>query len=309
MKKIVSSTLIGLMLLGGVFVVGEKQKLADGKLHIVFCDVGQGDAIYIKTPKGNDILVDGGPDDTVLECLSSHMPFWDRNLEMVVLSHPQADHLTGLISVISRYSLSYFVTSPVGNTTLGYKKLVDLIKNDGIRVKNVYTGESIDFGDGVTFKVVWPEEKWAKSKVDLASGQDFWSKLQDTNGAILGATTFDKELNDFSTMILVQMGEFDTLLTGDGDSRISDMVLAGNSFPTIEVLKVPHHGSKTAMTEKFIQTIHPNLSVISVGKDNKYGHPRSETIEQIQNLGSKILRTDQKGEIEVVSDGKMWEIK
>lgn len=308
MKKIVSSTLISLILLGGVFVVGEKQKLADGKLHIVFCDVGQGDAIYIKTPKGNDILVDGGPDEKVLGCLSSHMPFWDRNLEMVVLSHPQADHLTGLISVASRYGLSYFVTSPVGNTTLGYKKLVDLIKNNNVRVKNVYTGEIIDFGDGVVFKVVWPEEKWAKSKVDLASGQNFESLLQGINGAVLGAETIDKELNDFSTMILVQMNEFDALLSGDGDSRIDDMVLADNLFPKIEVLKVPHHGSKTAMTDKFLQTISPNLAVISVGKDNKYGHPRSETIEQIKIIGSKILRTDQSGEIEVVSDGKTWRI-
>ena len=309
MKKIVSSTLISLLLLGGVFVVGEKQKLPDGKLHIVFCNVGQGDAIYIKTPKGNDILVDGGPDDKVLGCLSSHMPFWDRDLEMVVLSHPQADHLTGLILVASRYSLSYFITSPAGNTTLGYKKLVDLIKNNGVRVKNVYTGEIIDFGDGVIFKVVWPEEKWAKSKVDLASGQNFGSLLQGINEEVLGAETIDKELNDFSTMILVQMNEFDVLLSGDGDSRIDDMVLADNLFPTIEVLKVPHHGSKTAMTEKFIQAIHPNLAVISVGKDNKYGHPVLSTLEQIQNTGTKILRTDQKGEIEVVSDGKGWGVR
>lgn len=309
MKKIVSSMLIGLILLGGVIVVSERQKLSDGKLHIVFCDVGQGDAIYIKTPKGSDILVDGGPDEKVLGCLFHHMPFWDRNIEMMVLSHPQADHLTGLISVASRYSLSYFVTSPAGNVSLGYKKLVDLIKNNGVRVKNVYTGEVIDFGDGVSFRVVWPEKEWTKRQVDLASGINGGIGEIGDAGGILGASTIDKELNDFSTMILVQMGEFDTLLSGDGDSRIESMVLADNLFPSIEVLKVPHHGSKTAMTEKFIQTIHPSLSVISVGKDNKYGHPVDSTIKQIQNMGSQILRTDQKGEIVITSDGKEWGVR
>jgi competence protein ComEC len=306
MRKIISITVIGLLLLTVIFVFWEREKLSDGKLHIVFCDVGQGDAIYIKTPKGNDILIDGGPDDKVLGCLSSHMPFWDRDLEMVVLSHPQADHLTGLIPVVSRYTLRYFVTSPVGNTSLGYKKLIDLIANNGVRVKNVYTGEVIDFGDGTVFKIVWPEEKWAKRNLDLVSvgKKEFLSA--DGSGAVLGVTNLSGELNDFSTMILVQMREFDALLTGDGDEKIQDVVLADNGFTKIEVLKVPHHGSKTAMTDKFLQTISSSLAVISVGKGNKYGHPAKETIEKIQTVGIEIKRTDKDGEIEVVSDGEKW---
>jgi competence protein ComEC len=102
------------------------------------------------------------------------------------------------------------------------------------------------------------------------------------------------------------MREFDALLTGDGDEKIQHVVLADNGFTKIEVLKVPHHGSKTAMTDKFLQTISSSLAVISVGKGNKYGHPAKETIEKIQTVGIEIKRTDKDGEIEVVSDGEKW---
>ena len=101
---------------------------SDGKLHVYFCDVGQGDAIYIRMPTGADMLIDGGPNSKVVDCLSKHMPFYDRKIDLVVLTHPQADHLKGLIDVLERYNVTYFASSSIANNTEGYSKLVSLIK-------------------------------------------------------------------------------------------------------------------------------------------------------------------------------------
>ena len=109
MKRYLSLVLLSLFFLGGIFFY-QSAKINDGKLHLIVCDVGQGDAIYLKTPSGKDILVDGGPNDSVLNCLNNNMPFWDRTLDLVVLTHPDADHISGLVSVLERYTVLHFVT-------------------------------------------------------------------------------------------------------------------------------------------------------------------------------------------------------
>src|SRR3989344_9140986 len=136
----------------------------DGKLHVVFCDVGQGDSAYLKMPNGADVLIDGGPDDKVLSCLGRHMPFYDRTIDVVILSHPQKDHLQGLISVIDRYNVGYFIIGVEGNDTEGYKKLIQTIKKKNIKIKNLYTGDSLSLGK-VNFSVLWPERKWVASQL------------------------------------------------------------------------------------------------------------------------------------------------
>mgnify|MGYP001618356405 CR=1 FL=1 len=115
-SKLLFSLISGVLLL--IFAIYQFISFSDKKLHIVFCSVGQGDAILIRTPEGSDILVDGGPDESVSNCLSRHMPLWDRTIEVVYLTHPDADHLTGLIQVIKTYNVKYFGTSDAPKETL-----------------------------------------------------------------------------------------------------------------------------------------------------------------------------------------------
>lgn len=282
--------------------------LPDGKLHIIFCDVGQGDAAYIRFPDGRDMVVDGGPNDKVLGCLNKYMPFWDRHINLVVMTHPQKDHMQGLIPVLERYSLDYFIRSNVDNTTEGYKKLLDVIRNKKIPVKFVTTGERIAIGS--TFlSFLWPSED------QIAKGKDFQRPplaglqgvaLQNTE-RVLGTSSIGN-LNDFSLVFRLRYGSFDAVFTGDADQGVENNY-SGDKLAddTVEVLKVPHHGSKTGMTDAFIGWLRPKLAIISVGK-NSYGHPSPESIAILTTVVNRVLRTDQEGDIEVISDGTNWTV-
>ena len=147
--------LVGGITTGLILLLGFFWSLPDGKLHLAFCDVGQGDAAYVRFPDGRDMLVDGGPNNKVLECLGRHMPFWDRHINLVVLTHPQKDHMQGLIAVLDRYGTDYFVRSDIANSTEGYQQLMGVIERRGVKQKFVTTGETIAVGS-TTLSVLWP---------------------------------------------------------------------------------------------------------------------------------------------------------
>jgi competence protein ComEC len=277
---------------GCILLVSFIGSLPDGKLHIFFCDVGQGDAVYVRFPDGHDMLVDGGPNDMVLQCLGRHMPFWDREITMVVNSHPQNDHLKGLVSVLNRYKVDYVVRSHLGSASDVYAQFVSAIKTHHVPQRLVTRGEHISVG-ATSLSVIWPSE------VQIA-------RMQPVDN-VLGAST-DANLNDGSLVFFLRYGSFDALFPGDADSHVEgqytgDMLADGQ----VELLKVPHHGSKTGMTQGFVDWVAPSVSVISVGK-NSFGHPSAEAIGMLQSLGSAIHRTDQEGDIEVVSDGQGFSI-
>lgn len=272
----------------------------DGRLHLVFCDVGQGDAAYIKMPNGADMLIDGGPNDKVLTCLGNNMPFYDRTIDMVVLTHPEKDHLQGLISVLDRYSVKYFIIGVVGNDTEGYKKLANLIDKKKIPYKNLYSGDFFMLGN-VKFNILWPDRNWVAEHLENSVLANSLS-----GKAVLGLSS-ENNLNEFSYYIHLNYGKFDVLYTGDGDSIIQDDVIERASLPDVELLKFPHHGSKTGILPEFLDRVKPEAAVISSGK-NPWGHPTKEALELLQSRNITILRTDRKGEIEFVSDGTGWEI-
>lgn len=243
--------------------------LPDNRLHVVVCDVGQGDAILV-TYKTTQMLVDGGPNSSVLKCLSEHVPFYDHRIEVVILTHPQADHMNGLIEVVKRYSVLQFVKEPVENNTDGYRELTKLLER--IPVRAVYAGDEIRFkNQGPMFKIIWPE-------------MGFESK-ETNETAIVGKLSF---------------GNFSALLTSDA-GVIAPPVVA-------DVLKVPHHGSKYGMTKSWLEVVQPKLAIISVGK-NSYGHPTEEALKLLRDEETKILRTDRDGDVEVVSDGRSYYVK
>ena len=284
---------------GLILLFGFLGTLPDGKLHITFCDVGQGDAAYIRFPDGRDMLVDAGPNDKVLGCLGSHMPFWDRVLDIVVLTHPQKDHMQGLLSVFERYDVGYFIRSDIANSTEGYQKLIDLVKKHAIKEKFVTTRERITVGK-VALNVLWPS-------TDQIAHMNFTR----SNSSVLGASSITN-LNDGSIVFWLRYGSFDAIFPGDATLRPhfaeAPRGFAWRADNVVEVLKVPHHGSKTGMSEAFLDWLNPQLAVISVGKNNTYGHPAEQILGLLQQRNIRALRTDQEGEIEVVSDGKGWRV-
>lgn len=270
--------------------------LPDGKLHIYFCDVGQGDAALVRFPDGRDMVVDGGPNDKVVGCLGKHMPFWDRQLDMVLLTHPQKDHMQGLIEVMRRYDVDYFLRSDIENTTEGYKELLEIVKEKNIPVKFLTSGQVIDVGP-TTLSILWP------SKFQIAKGVLQEDLLQKP---VLGAQSVG-DLNDYSLVFWLRYGAFDALFTGDADTHVENEYIGSRlADNVVEVLKVPHHGSKTGMNEAFVDWLAPKLAVISVGK-NSYGHPAPEAVTMLRDRNVEIRRTDEEGDIEVISDGVTWQ--
>lgn len=269
----------------------------DNQLHLIFCDVGQGDAILLQK-RFTQVLIDGGPNDKVLQCFSDKMPFWDKEIELVINTHQEKDHLAGLVDVIERYSVNRIVINSLAPETEIFKRFHQLVLEKEIPVYSPQKGDELKIDD-LRLQVLWPEEKlgdfslWQK---ELAK-EDYEESRQ-----VLGA--FKAKINETSIVLHLQYGKFCALLTGDIPEAIEFQL---DSAKRCQVLKVPHHGSKYSSSEAFLQQVRPVLAVISVGK-NPWGHPTQEALERLKNLGIEILRTDQDGDIEVFTDGQTWQV-
>ncbi|RJR24653.1 hypothetical protein C4578_02570 [Candidatus Microgenomates bacterium] len=270
--------------------------LPDNRFHLVVCDVGQGDGVLLK--KGfSQALIDGGPDEKVLDCLSENMPFFDRTIEAVFLTHPDNDHLTGLVSVLDKYKVRYFFDSLVPGRSSTYEALLIRLKHlqntakqgEELKVTSLFQGKKIRFQDAY-LSVLWPEEGFVSAKL----GEKELKAL--TQNRVLGTSKEKLNLNDFSLVILVQYQNRKFLLMGDADSRVQDKILKFNDLKKVDLLKFPHHGSKTGITEEFLKEVNPVEAVISVGK-NSFGHPAKETLELLEKHKVRIRRTDKEGSV------------
>ena len=260
----------------------------DANLHLIACDVGQGDGI-LATYQSVQVLIDAGPGDGILECLSRHIPFWDRELELVILTHPQLDHYGGLIEVFRRYKIDTFLANGLDSSASSYQALKNAVGGSGARVLTPKEGMALRIGM-IYLDILSPSQRLLSQEAS-----DF-----QTN--VLGAFTSKKDPNDFSIVAILRLGEFDALLTGDiGPAEIPE-ILAGGKVKDVEYIKVPHHGSKNGLTLELLEASSPEIAVISVGK-NSYGHPSEETLKMLKDRGVRTLRTDEEGDIEVESDG------
>jgi competence protein ComEC len=252
----------------------------DGKLHVNFCDVGQGDAIFLQTPKGRDILIDGGPDAKVLDCLSGKMPFYDRTLELMVLTHPQADHLVGLIEVLKRFKVEKILTTSATNNTPEFEAWQKAQSSKKAEVWQAKKGQKVALEDNFEGEILWPPDLF-----------------------------FADEINDTSIVLKINYFDFCLLLTGDAGKPVWLNLSSSGALNRCFLLKVPHHGSKNAIDEVLLSQVAPKIAVITVGKNNHFGHPSQEVLDLLKKYGVDILRTDEKGTIEIVSDGKKWWLK
>lgn len=295
MWRWVVMALVG-VLVGGFFL------RPDRNLHVIACDIGQGDAILI-THGTQQVLVDGGPNDSVLSCLSRYIPFWDREIEVVVLTNGDADHVTGLIDVLERYEVGKLVANNLIQETARFAAFRETVASQDVEVYApeagdvIRVGPSTGSGSTLRFNVLWPEDRLGQATI--------W---QDTpSEVVLGANTYSKTTaNEQSVVMKLEYGDFDVLLTGDIGFPTEEAMVEASRLEDVELLKVGHHGSRYSSSEAFLEALSPELAVISVGKKNTYGHPTVEAIDRLKASGAKVLTTKDEGSIEVVSDGARW---
>lgn len=252
----------------------------DYKLHVNFYDVGQGDSIFIETYQGNQILIDGGPDLSVLQKLGRDLPFYDRTIDLIILTHPHADHTVGLIEVLKRYKVKHVMLTRVNYDTQTYKRFLDLLEEKKIQTTIALAGQKVFLDDSTILRILHPF-------FDL-SGQNF------------------KEMNETSIVSRLSFGATDFLLTGDASKKNERDIIAQGYSVEAEILKVGHQGSRTSSGISFLNMVDPEYAVISVGADNRYGHPHQEVLTNFQNADIPVFRTDEKGDIRFVSDGESF---
>lgn len=251
----------------------------DGLLTVTFLDVGQGDSIFIETPDGVQMLVDGGPNNSVLRELAKQMPISDKSIDVVLATHPDKDHIGGLVDVLERYNVSNIVRTNNKSET-GTGEAFDLVvKKENANVYFATVGQQLALGASTSILIFSP------------------------NGDV-----GDLESNTSSIVAQLRYGDIQFMLTGDAPISIENYLSKtfGNALES-EVLKLGHHGSRTSSGEIFLDTVKPNFAVVSSGKDNTYGHPHSEVVEKVTERNISILNTAEEGSIIFESDGKeVW---
>ena len=242
----------------------------DPQTKIVFCDVGQGDATYIRIKNKVDVLIDAGPDRKILTCLGKYMPFWDKKIELAFLSHPNKDHYQGFFFINNRYKIDKLITTEGPFVSQTYKKLITDLKKNRVLILKKFQGDQINILND-RFLFLWPVKDY-----------------------------FSSEDNDYSHLLLFQEDDFKALFTGDASPKILNFIVRTNYIDfikNINLLKIPHHGSKNGLTKNFLSISNPKIAVISVGKNNAYGHPVKEVLEMLKAKNIKIKRTDEEGNI------------
>jgi competence protein ComEC len=278
-----SGTLLAGLALAAILAWLAVAQLPDGRLHVTFLDVGQGDATLITTPGGRQILVDGGPSPSALtSALGREMPFWDRSLDLVVMTHGDADHITGLAEVLARYRVGVWLDNGLPDDDATYLECQSLLAELGVPRHTTRAGDRLDLGSGIALDVLHPPQGPA-----LASSAS---------------------ANDSSLVLRLVWRQASFLFTGDVEATGEDQLLASGQVLASDVLKVAHHGSSGSSTTGFLSAVAPDFAIISVGADNRFGHPAQAVLERLAQLGDPaVLRTDEKGTVEFTTDGqRLW---
>ncbi|MFA6160127.1 MAG: ComEC/Rec2 family competence protein [Parcubacteria group bacterium] len=255
------------LILAGVIWHSQNQKI-----KIIFFDVGQGDAIMISLGQ-NQILIDGGPSgQKEMEKLGKYIPFWDRKIEIVIATHPDQDHIGGLIDVMKNYKIGKIIDNSVENDSRVYKNYLEIIENKKIERLKGKEGMNIKIKDA-NLEILYPN-----------------SVLQNN----------PKDTNSDSIVAKLTYGQNSFLFTGDFPIEKEFALISSSLDLNSRVLKVSHHGSKNATSQEFLNKVSPIDAIISVGKNNSYGHPAGELLERLKAKKINILRTDEKGDIEYI---------
>ncbi len=272
-----------LLVLANFFVWQEVWGLGGGVgggLEVVFFDVGQGDSAFIKTPDGHQVLIDSGPSGPlILEKLAQEMPFWDRTIDLIVLTHPDYDHQRGFLDVLDRYQVENILWTGGTRETKTFLKWLEKIEQENANIVIAQKGQQIRVGDSQFF-VFHPFES-------------------------LEGVSVEKKSNESSIIMKLVYGNNSFLFTGDVSKDEEEELLVRSDLPIgigVDVLKVAHHGSKTSNSKQFLGIVNPEFAVISAGRDNKYGHPAEQTLNSLQEFAIKVLRKYELGDIRITAN-------
>ena len=240
--------------------------LPDGHLHTHILDIGQGDSILLVSPSGSQIIVDGGPDLSALERIAEYMPFFDRTIELLVLTHTDLDHIAAFPEILRRYHIERILMTGIETDQARYESALQEIFTQKTPVILADPAKDIRFSDGLTLDVVWPPS------------------------SVFGSRP--KKTNNTSIVLRALFGTGSVLLTGDIERDAEMAILATGADIRSDVLKVPHHGSKTSSSTGFLLAVRPLRAVISLGRDNSYGHPHASVLDRFAFFHIPVRRTD-----------------
>ena len=237
---------------------------------MIFFNVGQGDSALINLLGDNEILIDGGPDNTVLYKLGKYLPIYNRDIELMILTHPHADHVTGLVSVLKKYKVERVMYTGVEYESEIYGEFLESVKGD--RVSRVDRVDKVILGENIFLEVIYPKD------------------IEDIENI--------EDVNDTSIVFKLDTSDKDFLFTGDISVEVEKYILENinNLEIKTDVLKVAHQGAETSSSQEFLEIVDPEAAVISVGK-NSFGHPSLRVIKRLERLGVEVYRTDVEGDV------------
>lgn len=259
-----------LLLIANIFIFYFAWQDANKGFTFAMLDVGQGDALFIESPTGTQILVDGGPPKKILNQLIRVMSPFDRNIDAFIITNPDADHIAGFLDVLKTYKVDKVFESGTLTDSKVYQNLKDELKKNNVPSILAKKGMKLNLGGGAIIDILFPDR-------DVS----YWST------------------NDGSIVAKLSYGDTSVMLTGDATLKTEKIILEKNSLQKLDsdILKVGHHGSRTSSSPEFVKAVSPSYAFISDGKDNKYGHPHQETLDTLTQFGAKIFRTDLLGAI------------
>lgn len=252
-------------------------------LTVSFVDVGQGDAIFVTSPSGKHLVIDGGPSAVLLEDISQALPLTKRTIDIVLATHYDADHITGLISLLQKYHVKNIVLTKNQGDTKTFSTFFDAVEEEVSQGAHLYYGErgdEIELGDGTRLTILFPT-RTLPPNVDS---------------------------NDASITTLLTYGEHTVLLTGDLSEKYEGKLISEFLPQNVTIFKAGHHGSKYSSGKQLLSYIKPEYVVISAGKDNTYGHPNPDALERLEKYSKEIISTIDKGTISFISDGRILEV-
>lgn len=250
----------------------------DDYVHVDFLDVGQGDSILITTPENFQILVDGGPDSSVLESLRNVMPMADNSIDWLILTHPDTDHAAGLIDVLNNYEVAHVIMNDYPGTTALYKAWIKAVGREGADITKITDRQKMTLPSGIIFEFLHPSPGTAESTISA---------------------------NNASVVFRLEYKDISFLFTGDIESETETaLVNQYGSDLEADVLKVPHHGSQSSSTSGFLDAVDPSLAVFQLGHNNDYGHPHAEVIYRYSSEDIRYWRTDYNSTVRLATDGR-----
>lgn len=269
-KKHCLSICVLLLLVANFFIFYFDWQNSNRGFTFSMLDVGQGDALFIESPTGTQILVDGGPHKKILSQLSRVMSPFDRSIDAIIITNPDQDHIAAFLDVLKVYKVGKVFESGTMKDSKIYQNLKDEINKNKVPIFLAKKGMVLDIGGGAKIDVLFPDRD-----VSLFSTND---------GSIVAKLTY---------------GEISVMLTGDSTSKTEGIILRGNRKEVLQsdILKVGHHGSRTSTSRDFVEAVSPAYALISNGRDNNYGHPHMDVLETLSSFGAKILRTDTLGTV------------